>query len=125
MAKTDDLKLCEEYLINYIEDIKKQLNSLERKLIEQVDLCPITWSSIEQIDHNLKEFVDCQRKYLLARNTHRLEKFKENIQNNQSFEVISAYYPTINQVDIKNNKWFYLYIYIYIFDIFRMNSFIN
>ncbi len=41
MAKTNDFELCQQYLINYIEDIKQQINYYERKLIEQTEVCPI------------------------------------------------------------------------------------
>ncbi len=67
MAKTNDFELCQQYLINYIEDIKQQINYYERKLIEQTEVCPILAITLEQIDHNLKQFVDRERNYLLKK----------------------------------------------------------
>jgi hypothetical protein len=102
MAKTNHFELCQQYLINYIEDIKQQINYYERKLIEQTEVCPIIAITLEQIDHDLKEFVNRERNYLLKRNKNQLEKFKENIQNNQSLGIITTYRPTIDQVCLQN-----------------------
>lgn len=115
MAETHDFELCKQYLLTYIEDIRMQMNSLESRLIEQVDVCPITSMSMEQIDCHLKEFVQCQRKYLLSRNIRCVEKFQVNIQRDQSLEAISTYYPTIDQVITYSFSYTCLYlIYLYV-----------
>jgi hypothetical protein len=99
MSQINDFELCRLYLINYIANIKQELNYYERKLVEQTEVCPtITSITLEQIDHNLKQFVDRERSYLFRKNEKELKKFKENIQNNQTFGIITTYRPTIDQV---------------------------
>ena len=39
MAKTTDFDLCRQYLLNYIETIKTQLNTYEIELNKQKQLC--------------------------------------------------------------------------------------
>ncbi|CAF1153815.1 unnamed protein product [Rotaria sordida] len=89
-AKTDDFQLCHEYLKNYIEIIKEQLNQCEIKLLEQSQRYSITKFSIDQMDHCLKEYVDCQRKYLAMRNKQQLVKFKNNIQEKDLSKAASS-----------------------------------
>lgn len=98
MANTDDSNLYQQYLINYIEDMKTKLNQLEMKLDEQSQLYTITFVPIDQMDYCLKEFVNCQRKYLLTRNNKQLGIFKDNMKGHELFEIITTYYPTIDQV---------------------------
>ncbi len=100
MAKTNDFKLCQQYLINYIEDIKKQINHYQIKLTEQSELCPITSISFEQIDKCLKEFVDCQRKYLSTRNNNQVAKFTDDIMENEFYDILTTSNPTIDKVSI-------------------------
>jgi len=102
MAKTNDSDLFQEYLMNYIETIKKQIDQYQIELTKQSAFYPIKLLSLDQIDHGLKEFVNCQRKYLLTRNDKQLIKFKDNIEENELFEIITNYYPTIDQVNINS-----------------------
>ncbi len=67
MTKTTNSKLCQQYLINYIRNIKNHLNQCQLKLITQSQSCPITTLAFDQIAHGLKDYVDCQRKYLSIR----------------------------------------------------------
>jgi len=96
MAKTDDFQLCHEYLKNYMENIKKQLNQCEIKLLEQSQRYPITEFSIDKIDHCLKEYVDCQRKYLTVRNKQQLVKFKDTVQEKDLSKATSSTGTTTN-----------------------------
>ena len=64
MAKTTEFGLCRQYLLNYIEMIKKQLHTYQIELNQQKQSCPIKDLTMDQIDHGLKEFIDSQRKYL-------------------------------------------------------------
>ena len=102
MAKTQDFHLCHQYLTRYIEGIRKQMNENQMKLTLQSESCPITTISLEQIDQYLKEFVDCQQKYRSTRNHNHLNKFTDNIMENELFEIITSHYPTINNVSINN-----------------------
>lgn len=98
MAKTNDLQLCQQYLMNYIETIQQELVYIERKLTEQVQLCPITATSWDGIDDQLEEFVERDRKYLVTRNNHQLKRWQDNLQKNQSFGLILNFYPTLDEV---------------------------
>ena len=100
MAKTDDLEIGHQYLRNYLENMKKQLNQCEIKLIEQSQRYPIIKFSIEQIDHCLQGYVDCQRKYLTIRNKQQLVKFNDNIHEKDLFQIILSSRTTNNQVRI-------------------------
>jgi len=71
------------------------------KLNEQAALYPTTSSiSFDQMDLALKDFVNSQRNYLLTRNDRQLVKFKDYIEENRLFEVVTAYYTTMDQVSI-------------------------
>jgi hypothetical protein len=98
MAKTKDVELCQQYLRNYLENIKKQLNQCQITLFEQSQSCPITELTLDQIDRCLKEFVDCQRKYLSIRNTKQLIDFKNDMYEKDLYEMITAYHLTNDQV---------------------------
>ena len=70
------------------------------KLITQAGICPIIPIAFNRIDRCLKEFVDCQRKFLSTRNNKQLTKFNDNSRENKLFHIITTYYPTLNQVRI-------------------------
>ena len=90
--------------MNYIEDIKKQIDQYQIELAKQSEVwIPITSVSFVQIDHCLKEFVHCQRQYLSTRNNHQLTKSKDDIRITALFEIITSYYPTMDQVSIKKS----------------------
>jgi hypothetical protein len=100
MAKTNDFDLCKEYLINYIQNIKKQLNQYQLELIKQSQSCPLIKTlsfdqieitlSFDQIKHCLKQLVDRERKYLSMRNNDQLIKFKDDIHENILLKTIST-----------------------------------
>ena len=82
-----------------METIKKQLETYQIEINKQKSSCPITDDlSIDRIDHCLKEFVDCQRKYLSMRNTTELTKFKESMTDKDLSQALSTYQLTTNQV---------------------------
>ncbi|CAF4806706.1 unnamed protein product, partial [Rotaria socialis] len=78
MTKTNDFQLCQQYLDNYINTIKKEIDTCLIQLNNQNQSYPLTTLSLDQLDHYLKEFVDCQRKYLSTRNNKQLQKFIDN-----------------------------------------------
>jgi hypothetical protein len=80
MAKTTDFELCKTYLMNYIENMKKQINLCQFELAKySSQTCPIVGLSFEQMIHHLKQLVDRERIYLSKRNNDQLIKFKEEI----------------------------------------------
>ena len=104
MAKTDDSELYQQFLMTYIEDIKKQIDQYQIELVKQSDVwISIPSVSFDQIDRCLTEFVHCQRQYLSTRNHHQLTKFKDDIRESMLFEIITTYYPTMDQVSITNS----------------------
>ncbi|CAF5171411.1 unnamed protein product, partial [Rotaria magnacalcarata] len=93
MAKTNDFDLCKQYVMNYIENNKKQLNHCQFELTkqeEQFQTCPMIELSFEQIEQRLKELVDRERKYLSKRNNDKLIKFKDDISEKQRLTTIST-----------------------------------
>ena len=88
MAKTQDAQLCRQYLVNYVENIKKQIQQCQIELAKQSETYSITVVSLIQLDQCLKDYVDCQRKYLRGRSKHQLIKFKESLSERDSFKLI-------------------------------------
>ncbi|CAF4475628.1 unnamed protein product, partial [Rotaria magnacalcarata] len=95
MAKTNDFQICQKYLDNHIIIIKKEIETCHIQLNNQAQSYPVTTLSLDQLDHYLKAFVDCQRKYLSMRNNKQLQKFIDNFREKQLFETISTYHLTI------------------------------
>ena len=108
MTKTNDFDLCKQYVMNYIENNKKQLNHCQFELTKQeqhFQTCPIQELSFEQIEQRLKELVDRERKYLSKRNNDRLIKFKHDISEKQLLTTISTTALINNQpVNVYNFK---------------------
>jgi hypothetical protein len=99
---TNDTKLCYEYLMNYLENIKQQLNQCQLELSKQSQSCPITNLSLNQIDHCLKEYVHTERNYLLTRNNEQFNKFQDNIREKDLYKTIVSYQLNINLVSTYN-----------------------
>ncbi|CAF2108805.1 unnamed protein product, partial [Rotaria magnacalcarata] len=90
MAKTNDFQICQKYLDKYINTIKKEIDTCHIQLNNQKQSYPLTTLSLDQLEHYLKTFVDCQRKYLSMRNNKQLQKFIDNFHEKQLFETIST-----------------------------------
>ncbi|CAM4846162.1 unnamed protein product [Rotaria magnacalcarata] len=90
MAKTNDFQICQKYLDKYINTIKKEIDTCHIQLNNQKQSYPLTTLSLDQLEHYLKAFVDCQRKYLSMRNNKQLQKFIDNFHEKQLFETIST-----------------------------------
>ncbi|CAF4162449.1 unnamed protein product, partial [Rotaria sordida] len=97
MAKTtNNTKLCHDFLVNYLENLKKQINQCELQLNEQCQSCPLTSLTLAQIDHCLKEYVRSERSYLSIRNNDQLIKFKDYIHEKDVFKTINTFQLSIN-----------------------------
>lgn len=108
MAKTNDFELSKQYLMNYIQNIKKYLSQCQIDLIKHSQSCPITTLSFDQIEHGLKEFVDRERNYLSTRNNEQLIQFKNHIHEKDLFKIISVYSSQVNQQVILNQNYIFL-----------------
>ncbi|CAF0891282.1 unnamed protein product [Didymodactylos carnosus] len=97
MAKTNDFKLCQQYVITYIQNIKQQLNECQLELSKQSQPYRMTTLPFDQIDDRLKETVDHERKYLSTRNNNQLLKFKDDIHEKELFRIIFTYRLTTDQ----------------------------
>ncbi|CAF1512292.1 unnamed protein product, partial [Rotaria sordida] len=93
---TNDTKLCHDFLVNYLENLKKQINQCELQLNEQCQSCPLTSLTLAQIDHCLKEYVRSERSYLSIRNNDQLIKFKDYIHEKDVFKTINTFQLSIN-----------------------------
>ncbi|CAF2033706.1 unnamed protein product [Rotaria magnacalcarata] len=99
MAKTNDFDLCKQYVMNYIENNKKQLNHCQFELTkqeQQFQTCSIKELSFEQMEQRLKELVDRERKYLSKRNNEKLLKFKDDSSEKQRLTTASTNSPMNN-----------------------------
>jgi hypothetical protein len=101
MAKTNDSEVCQQYLHEYIEMVKTELNQFQTRLNEQKSSCPIRDSTVDQIDQSLNKFIDCQRNYLSTRNIKELTQFKEQIAEKESLEEISVLSLRTDQVNLR------------------------
>ncbi|CAF5039761.1 unnamed protein product, partial [Rotaria socialis] len=93
MTKINDFDLCKRYVMNYIENNKKQLNHCQFELTkqeQQFQTCTMIELSFEQMEQRLQELVDRERKYLSKRNSDKLIKFKDDISEKQLLTMISA-----------------------------------
>ncbi|CAF5227872.1 unnamed protein product, partial [Rotaria magnacalcarata] len=91
MAKTNDFQICQQYLDNYINTIRKEIDTCHIQLNNQAQSYPMTTLSLDQLDHYLKAFVDCQQKYLSMRNNKQLQKFIDDFHEKLLFETISTH----------------------------------
>ncbi|CAF4890970.1 unnamed protein product, partial [Rotaria socialis] len=97
MANTNNFNVCQEYLINYINDIKQQLHQCQMELTKLYQSRPIATLSMNEVDRCLKEFIVCQRKYLSIRNNNQLVNFQDDLSEKELFTLVSAYSLTTNQ----------------------------
>ncbi|CAF1164425.1 unnamed protein product, partial [Adineta ricciae] len=97
MSQTDNFELCHQYIMNYIEDFRKQINHCEKELTTQLTSYPIMPITFQQVDTCLNEYVDSQRKYLLKRNNDQLTEFQNDINANKLYETIMKSHPNMNQ----------------------------
>ncbi|CAM2730298.1 unnamed protein product [Rotaria socialis] len=89
MSKANDFDLCKQYVMNYTENNKKQLNHRQFELTkqeQQFQTCPMIELSFEQMEQRLKELVDRERKYLSKRNNDKLIKFKDDISEEKTID---------------------------------------
>jgi len=96
MARSHDFLVCQQYLINYLEHVKQQMEQYKLKLSQQSALCPILPVSFDRINRCLQEFVDSEQNYLSKRNQNQLITFKDNLENKALYESIRRRYPTSN-----------------------------
>ncbi|CAF4887223.1 unnamed protein product, partial [Rotaria socialis] len=76
MAKTNDFDLCKQYVMNYMENNKRQLNHCQFELTKQ--------------EEQFQTFLDRERKYLSKRNNEKLLKFKDDISEKQRLTTVST-----------------------------------
>ncbi|CAM4893454.1 unnamed protein product [Rotaria socialis] len=89
MSKANDFDLCKQYVMNYTENNKKQLNHRQFELTkqeQQFQTCPMIELSFEQMEQRLQELVDRERKYLSKRNNDKLIKFKDDISEEKTID---------------------------------------
>ena len=98
MAKTNDFQICRQYLDNYINTMKKEIDACHIQLNNQAQSYPLTTLSLDQLDHYLKEFVECQRKYLSMRNNKQIQRFIDNFDEKKLLETISTH--RLNSIDL-------------------------
>lgn len=110
-----DFELCKKYLIDYIENMKKQINQCQFEITKYSQTCPIKELSFNLIQQRLKELVDRERKYLSKRNNEQLIKFKNDIHEKNLLKTISTYLPktTNGQVNINRSVFFFDQIIFY------------
>ncbi|CAF1200198.1 unnamed protein product [Rotaria sp. Silwood1] len=99
---TNDTKLCHDFLMTYVENLKEQLNKCQLHLNEQSPLCSITKFTLDQIDQCLKEYVHSERNYLSKRQKDQLIKFKDYIHEKDLYKTITSYQFNINLNEYSN-----------------------
>jgi hypothetical protein len=98
MARSDDFQQCHHHLRQHIETVQKRIVSCEQQLRDQEQAYPIQTLPLHRVDHCLKAYVDCQRKYLKMRNNDQLAKFKETSKEKELTPTVLTSHLTTEQV---------------------------
>jgi hypothetical protein len=98
MAKTHEHELCKQFVKNHFTEIQRQFEQYKTELKTQEQSCPATLLPVETLDHNLKDFVELQQKYLSNKMNAQLKRFKNTIDEKEVFQNLSTYNLTIDQV---------------------------
>ena len=100
MAKTDDFIQCQQYLDASIKSLDEQLHECQLELIKQAASFAMPQLSLNQIEHELKAFVDSQRRYLSIRHDEQLNKFNAHRHDRTMLPTLSDHNLTREQVGL-------------------------
>jgi hypothetical protein len=78
--------------------LRYKIDQYTNELTVQSSSCPSTLSTLEVIDHRLKEFVRLHHIDILRIINYQVNKLKGNIYEKQIFKQLSSYYLTAEQV---------------------------
>ena len=104
MAKTDQPVICQQYVMEKLVEIQRQLDECNVELVRQIQSSSISnfLPSIEIIDNYLKEYVSLQEKYLFKRIENQLSIFQNDIHDQKLYHQLSDYkLTTIQQQTIQ------------------------
>ncbi|CAF4165881.1 unnamed protein product [Rotaria sordida] len=96
-AKTNEHESCQQFVQHRLIELHQQYDQCTTALITQSQLCPPKLLPLNILDHNLKEFVQLQQKYLSNKINSRLTRYKNIIHEKELFQTLSNYHPTVDQ----------------------------
>ncbi|CAM4819703.1 unnamed protein product [Rotaria magnacalcarata] len=98
MAKTNEHVLCEQFVKEYLNEIKLKFDQCTNELRIQVEACPTTLLPLKAtVDQNLKEFIEIQQKYLSNKMNFQLTRYRNMIHEKELFQTLSTYTLTSDQ----------------------------
>ncbi|CAF1241717.1 unnamed protein product [Rotaria sordida] len=101
MTKTNEHGLCQQFVINHLTKLNQQYDQCTNELITQSsNSCPSTLLSLQNLDENLKDFVEIQEKYIANKMHAQLTRYKNTIQEKVLFQTVSTMNLTIDQKNI-------------------------
>jgi len=99
MAKTNEHKLCQEFVTDHLSQIQFQFDQCTTELKTKSELCPLTLLPLDKIDHNLIEFIQLQEKHLSTKMNSQLNRYKDQIHEIELLKKLSVDSLTIDQVN--------------------------
>ncbi|CAF1495225.1 unnamed protein product [Adineta steineri] len=90
-AKTNEFNLCQQYIVESLNQTKIHLDLCYAKLNTQSQSWISTLPSLDILDDNLKKFVRQQKKHSSTRINKQLKQYKDVLEENKSFQHISLY----------------------------------
>ncbi|CAF1578045.1 unnamed protein product, partial [Adineta steineri] len=90
-AKTNESNLCQQYIVDSLNQTKIHLDLCYAKLNTQAQSWISTLPSLDILDDNLKKFVRQQKKHSSTRINKQLKQYKDVLEENKSFQHISLY----------------------------------
>ncbi|CAF2960747.1 unnamed protein product [Rotaria sp. Silwood2] len=96
-VKSNEHALCQQFVTNRLSELQQQYDQCITESNIQSQLCPPKLLPLDKTDHNLKEFVQLQQKYLSNKINSRLTRYKDKIHEEELFETLSNYNLSIAQ----------------------------
>ncbi|CAF1422335.1 unnamed protein product [Adineta steineri] len=90
-AKTNESNLCQQYIVDSLNQSKTYLDLCYAKLNTQAQSWISTLPSLDILDDNLKKFVRQQKKHSSTRINKQLKQYKDVLEEKKSFQQISLY----------------------------------
>lgn len=97
MSKTTNYQSNQDYLINYLHSLSRHSKKCQLALNELLNQDFGKGVPLVRIDQSLRDYIDTKRNHLKIKNRHRLEQFKNEI-NQKIVSSLSLISTTINYV---------------------------
>ncbi|CAF1430022.1 unnamed protein product [Adineta steineri] len=97
-AKTNESILCQQYIVESLNETKAHLDLCYAKLNAQAQSWMSTLPSSDILDNNLKQFVRQQKRHLSTRIDKQLKQYKDVLEEKKTLQQISLYLTSNDQI---------------------------